>query len=157
MAVPVRVFLKILLMALLGGKEVPERLHRDGQRRARFPLFAVKYRMNRGKLALVVVINPGSVLDAAVVALPVDGERVDDHKVIVQQFFKRQRVFVIGNPHRFRVSAVRADILIGRRRVRSIGVTDRRFRYAVKLVKKFLKSPETASRKINCPHIAPPR
>ena len=79
----------------------------------------------------------------------IDRERIDNKKISVEQFPKRNPCGIVLNFHRFGVSAVPADLLITRSAVRSVGVSDLRPQDSVEPVKVPLYTPETASRQIN--------
>ena len=64
-----------------------------------FLFFRLIYSLNLRKLGFICVINPRPVLDTGVIALPVYGQRVNDHKIKPKQLFQRDPVRIIINPY----------------------------------------------------------
>ena len=109
--------------------------------------------LDRRELPLIRVVDAGPVLDPYIIPLPVYCQRVDHHEVVFEQFFQVHFLVVIVNPHGFRMSAVSADVLVARRRVRPICVSGLCPDHSAKLVKELLESPEAAARKIDRTHV----
>ena len=81
--------------------------------------------------------------------LLIDGERVDDHEVIIEKLRERDFARVVVDPECLGVAAVVADLLIGRGFVGAVGIADLGPEHAVELVKEFLHAPKAAARKVN--------
>ena len=84
MAVPTRIFVKILLMVFFSRKEVLYRFQFHRQLCPGFFLLFSEHRFNLRDLFIFSVINAGSVLDPSVISLPVHRQWIYDHKVKAQ-------------------------------------------------------------------------
>lgn len=135
MTVTTRVLVQVFLVVLLGGKKVPDRLHRHCKGHSHFFLLHSENLPDRRELPLIRVVDAGPVLDPHIIPLPVYGQRVNHHEVVFEQFFQVHFFIVIVNPYGFCVSAVSADILVARRRVRPICVSGLCPDHSAKLVK----------------------
>ncbi len=114
--------------------------------RERFPVF----------VRCIAHLEPdaGAVLGPDVVPLAIHRRRIDRHEVIAQEVFGRQFRLIIDDPDRLCVSGVFvADVLIARRRHRSVGVPDLRLFHRVELVEELLRPPEAAAGEVQCFHI----
>ena len=111
------------------------------------------HRFDFRQLSRVGVVDAGAVLDALVVALPVDGQRVDDPEVVLQQRRQRQHVRVVFHAHGLGVTAVLAYRLVGGGLVRAVGIAHLGVQHAPELVEIFLQAPEAAARQIDRPGV----
>ena len=140
MAVACRILVQIFLMILLGRVELVQRQHFNGQSLPGVGRFFIPYFFDRGQESTVLIVDAGPVLNAAVVALAVDGERIDGHEIIVQELVQRQDRFVIDDSDGLGVTAPAAYVLV-RGTVRGpVGISVFRFKDAGQLIDKLLGS-----------------
>ena len=136
-------------MILFRGKEIDQRQKLHGQLRAGLfflgPIDSFDFR----QLVLFGIIDARAILDAPVVPLPVDRERINHHEVITKQVGQADPVLVIDNFNRLRMAAAGAYLLIAGRGIRTVGIAHLCADHAVKLVEKLLHAPEAASGKVN--------
>ena len=151
-AVTARILIQILLVIGFRREEIAQRLDQHRQRRTGLSLLPHKDFPDGRQLALIRVEDAGAVLDAFVVALLVDGQRVNHHEIELQQLPQFHARLVVIHPDGLRVAAIAADILVAGRLIRAVGVPDLRGRHTFKLIKKLLQAPETASRQIDGLH-----
>ena len=80
-AVAARILIEVFLVIDLGGEKVFNRLHLDrkGLILLRLDLFVNQFDVR--KLAFVGIIDAGAVLNAAILTLPIDRNRVDNLKI----------------------------------------------------------------------------
>ena len=105
MTISTRILLQVFLMIFFCAEKVPERFCFYCKLcSGSFFLFSVYFHDLR-QLAVLGVIDACSVLDPPVIALPVDRNRVNDHKVVLKKLRKRDHIGVIINPYRLRMSA----------------------------------------------------
>ena len=152
MTVAIGISVKIFLVVFLGGIEVPEwrQLHR--QRLTGFLLLAGIDGFDLRQLILLRIVDAGAILNTTVVALTVDGERVDNHEVIIQQLGQGNSGVVIADVDRLRVSAGGADIPIAGIFARPVCVAGLSIDNALKLVEELLHAPKAAAGKIDVFH-----
>ena len=124
MTVAAGVFVQVFLVILLGREEIPEGLQFHSQLCAGFLFFRLIKGLNLRKEGFIRIVDTGTVLNAFIMSLAVDGQGINDHEIVLQQFRQCDTGFIIIDAEGFGMAAVSADILIGRGFVRTVGITD---------------------------------
>ena len=83
-AVAVRIFIEILLVVFLRRIEVLDGRQLYRELRAVLCLLLVINRLNLRKLALIRIIDAGTILNATVISLLIYGKRIDHQKVLIE-------------------------------------------------------------------------
>ena len=124
MTIAVWIFVQIFLVLLFGAIKIFNRrtLHDDCVKKISLQIFQRLF--DNFFVGRVAEKNSRAILNAAVVALPIDERQVNRLIVNVQKFRKRNAVRVIDDVSRLGVAAVVADVVISRIARRAVGVAD---------------------------------
>ena len=114
MAISAGILIQVFLVILLGREEIAEGFQLHSQLRAGFFFFRLIERTKLGKHGFIRIVNTGPVLDAFIMSLTIDRQRVDDHEVVLQQLRQGDAGLIKVDTEGFSMTAVSTDILIGR-------------------------------------------
>ena len=89
MAVSVWIQFQVVLVIAFSRIKIPDWCQFYGQWLGKFFLYGLHYRLNGCGILLICVKDTGSVLAAPVITLPVDTDRINNFKILLRQYAKR--------------------------------------------------------------------
>lgn len=114
MAVSVWIQFQVVLVIAFSRIKIPDWCQFYGQWLGKFFLYGLHYRLNGCGILFICVKDTGSVLAAPVITLPVDTDRINNFKILLRQYAKRNNIRLIDNPDSLcKTGRAGTDLFIG--------------------------------------------